>query len=145
MKKMALGIAVVLLISCVYIGAISTVTGEDLRPPTIAYILNKITSHKYYVNVQDTIKQIEDLWSANTNPSADAGGGDNNSGGGRYPEDTPSWVISFTAWLEQSAIGRVFLTIASVVEIVVLGVYDTILAILYLFKILSVFLTGIPV
>ena len=136
MKKIALGVAVILLISCVYIGAISTVTGQKLRPPTIAYILNEITSYKYYVNVQDTITQIENLWSNSD---------DDGSVGGGFTDDTPSWVIAFTSWLEQSVIGRVFLTIASVVEIVVLGVYDTILAILYLFKILSVFLTGIPV
>lgn len=145
MKKIALALAVILLVSTVYIGAVSVVGGQKLRPPTIKYIISEITSYEYYVNVGGVITDIEGIWNNNTSSIPSVGGGEEGSGGGRFPEDTPSWVISFSAWLEQSIIGRVFLTIASVIEFVVLSIYDTVLALLYLFKIMSVFLTGIPV
>lgn len=143
MKKIALGLAIMLLVSCVYIGAYSVVTGQKMRPPTLAYILEEITSYKYFVNVQDSIKQIENIW--NANPSADMGGGENGGVGSTFDDDTPEWLLQLSLWLEESVIGRVFLTISSVVELVVLAVYDVVLAILYIFKIMSVFLTGVPV
>ena len=145
MEKIALALAVILLVSTVYIGAVSVVSGQKLRPPTIKYILSEITSYEYYVNVSGVITDIEGIWNNNTSSIPSVGGGEDGSGGGRFPEDTPAWVISFSAWLEQSFIGKVFLTIANVIEFVALSIYDTVLALLYLFKIMSIFLTGIPV
>ena len=144
MKKIALGVAILLLCSCLYIGALSVVTGEKLRPPTLNYIITEITSYKYYVNVNDTISDFEKIWNNSATAIPDVGGGENGIGGGNFSDDTPEWVLSFTSWLEQSTIGRVFLTISTTVEFVVLSVYDTVLALLYIFKIMSVFLTGIP-
>ena len=139
MKKIALALAVVMLFSCVYIGAFSLITNEKLRPPSILYIFEEITSLEYYSNVQDKLADIERLWNNGVSPSADSVGG-----GGRFDEDTPSWVIQFSYWLEQSTIGKVFLTIAGVVELVVYVIYDTVLTLIYVFKVFSVFLTGVP-
>lgn len=144
MKGLLIGLAFVLLVSCVYIGAVSNVTGVEMRPPTLHYILTEITAIEYYSNVQDIINDIEDVWNDDST-YASSGGGENDGGFGRIDDDTPEWVQKLSTWLETTPIGKVFMTIRYAIEFVVMAIYDSILAVVYTLKIFSVLLTGIPV
>ena len=141
MKKIIFILVFVLLGTSVYIGALSAVTGERMTPPSLDYILTEITSFEYYVNVNDTLKDIEYLWTTEGDTYADVGGGEDGSGDGRI---LPDWLIDLNAWFYESEVGRVFLTIGLTVELVAYSVYDTLLALYYVLRVLSVFLTGVP-
>lgn len=142
MKKIAFILVFVLLGTSVYIGALSAVTGEHIRPPTLDHLLTQISSYEYYVNVNDTINDIEYLWSTEGETFADVGGGENGSGGGL---DYPDWLIVLNNWFYDTQVGRVFLTIGLTVKLIAYAVYDTLLALFYALRVLSVFLTGVPV
>ena len=137
MRKLIYIVVLVILAMCLYITALSFVVGEQRKPAPMSYILEKITSFEYYVDVSRVADEIREVWQPIADDNLD---GDVDSD----VDEVNEWFAPFVQWFSNTPLYKAFKTIFLCLKLLLYFLGDTILALTYILDIISVIFWGIP-